>query len=436
MHIKLWYCVMNKKLLLIAGNYFPEPTGIGHYNGEMIDWLADNGFDCTVISTYPYYPYWKIQPPYKGKSRWITKEAKLSPGDNIITVYRCPHYTPANPTGKKRMLFDFSFFISVIIKSVGFIGKKFDYVMTVTPPLPLGIAAAFYKKISGAQFLYHIQDLQVDAAKELNMISSKKLLNALFKIESFILKKADRISTISKGIQKKVQLKTDKKIYLFPNWTNTNTFFPMEKRDCIKKSFGFEPDVPLVLYSGAIGEKQGLENVLYAAAKFQEEEKKMQFIICGTGPYKTELETKAAEMKLNNLCFMPLQPTEKLNAFLNIADAHLIIQKAGVANLVMPSKLSNICSVGGLAVVTAEAGSALYDVIANNNIGFICPPEDVIKLKTCIEKAVKTNNTALRTNARSYAEKHLCINKIMQQYITHVLSVDYSYPKLQLSVSK
>ncbi len=427
---------MNKKLLLIAGNYFPEPTGIGHYNGEMIDWLADNGFDCTVISTYPYYPYWKIQHPYKGKRWRITKEAKPSPGNNIITVYRCPHYTPLNPTGKKRMLFDFSFFISVIIKSVGLIGKKFDYVMTVAPPLPLGIVAAFYKKISGAQFLYHIQDLQVDAAKELNMISSKKLLNALFKIENFILKKADRISTISKGIQKKVQLKTDKKIYLFPNWTNTSTFFPMENRASIKESFGFKPDVPLVLYSGAIGEKQGLENVLYAAAKFQEEEKKIQFIICGTGPYKTELETKTAEMKLDNICFMPLQPADKLNAFLNIADAHLIIQKAGVANLVMPSKLSNICSVGGLSVVTAEAGSALYDVIANNNIGFVCPPEDIIKLKACIEEAVKTNNTAMRTNVRHYAEQHLCIDKIMQQYVTYVLNVDYSYPKLQLSVSK
>ena len=427
---------MNKKLLLIAGNYFPEPTGIGHYNGEMIDWLADNGFDCTVISTYPYYPYWKVQPPYTGKSRWITKEVKLSPENNIITVYRCPHYTPSNPTGKKRMLFDFSFFISVIIKFIGLIGKKFDYVMTVAPPLPLGIAAAFYKKISGAIFLYHIQDLQVDAAKELKMISSKQLLTTLFKIERFILKNADRISTISKGIQKKVQLKTDKKVHLFPNWTNTHTFFPIANRGSVKKSFGFRSDIPLVLYSGAIGEKQGLENVLHVAEAFSKEEKTIQFIICGTGPYKIELERKAAEMKLTNLLFMPLQSSERLNAFLNIADAHLIIQKAGVANLVMPSKLSNVCSVGGVAVVTAEPGSALYNVVANNNIGFVCPPEDVMELKACIEKAIETNNTNVRTNAINYAERHLCIDKIMQQYVTNVLDVNYSYTPIQLSISK
>src|SRR3954453_2974920 len=102
---------MAKKLLLIAGNYFPEPTGIGRYNSEMIDWLADNGFSCTVVTTYPYYPYWKVQSPYQKKSHWFIKEVKTTSNNNTITIYRCPHYTPFNPTGKQRMLFDLSFFM-------------------------------------------------------------------------------------------------------------------------------------------------------------------------------------------------------------------------------------------------------------------------------------------------------------------------------------
>ncbi|MFT4155301.1 WcaI family glycosyltransferase [Parafilimonas sp.] len=414
---------MNKKLLLLAGNYYPELTGIGRYNGEMIDWLADNGFNCTVISSYPYYPYWKVQPPYNKKNKKITREIKLTAGNNKITVYRCPHYTPANPTGRGRMLFDLSFFMAVIFKLTGFTGKKFDYVMTVAPPLPLGLAAAVYKTISKACFLYHIQDLQVDAAKELNMISSKKLLGILFKAERFILKKADRISTISKGIQKKLQAKTDKKIYLFPNWANTDRFFPIKNNKALKESYCLKPDIPVILYSGAIGEKQGLENVLFVAGKFQEEAKPAQFIICGTGPYKTELEQKSAAMKLRNIYFLPLQPEESLNGFLNIADVHLIIQKAGVANLVMPSKLSNICAVGGLVAVTAEQGSALYDTVVDNDIGLVCLPEDVAELKKCIEKALATSHTALQIKARSFAEKHLCLNKIMQQYVKEVLGI-------------
>ena len=216
---------MNKRLLLIAGNYFPELTGIGRYNAEMIDWLADNGFNCTVISTYPYYPQWKVQLPYEKKNRWFRKEKKLTPGNHEITVYRCPHYIPADPTGKKRILFDFSFFVSVTIRLLLFAGKKYDYIINVTPPLPLGVIAAFYKKISGALFLYHIQDLQVDAARDLNMISSKQLIKVLLKMESFILKKADHISTISQGMQKKFRLKQINRFLFFLTGQIQKIFF-------------------------------------------------------------------------------------------------------------------------------------------------------------------------------------------------------------------
>src|SRR5205809_913303 len=292
---------MNKRLLLIAGNYFPELTGIGRYNAEMIDWLADNGFNCTVISTYPYYPQWKVQLPYDKKNRWFRKEKKLTPGNHEITVYRCPHYIPADPTGKKRILFDFSFFVSVTIRLLLFAGKKYDYIINVTPPLPLGVIAAFYKKISGALFLYHIQDLQVDAARDLNMISSKQLIKVLLKMESFILKKADHISTISPGMQKKVSVKTGKQVFVFPNWTDTKNFFPMPDKAFLKQLFGFKTDMPIVLYSGAIGEKQGLEAILYVAQSFEDEKKPVQFVICGSGPYKSMLQKKAAELNLGNI---------------------------------------------------------------------------------------------------------------------------------------
>ena len=47
---------MSQRLLLITGNFFPELNGIGKYNGEMIRWLAEKGYECTVITSYPYYP--------------------------------------------------------------------------------------------------------------------------------------------------------------------------------------------------------------------------------------------------------------------------------------------------------------------------------------------------------------------------------------------
>jgi len=42
---------------------------------------------------------------------------------------------------------------------------------------------------------------------------------------------------------------------------------------------------------------------------------------------------------LHNVRWLPLQPVEKLNELLNLADVHLLPQRADAADLVMPSKL-------------------------------------------------------------------------------------------------
>ena len=63
-----------KKTLTYQLQFFPEPTGIGKYNGEMIDWFVRQGYDCTVITSYPYYPYWKVQEPYFKRRFWYTTE--------------------------------------------------------------------------------------------------------------------------------------------------------------------------------------------------------------------------------------------------------------------------------------------------------------------------------------------------------------------------
>ena len=159
--------VSKNKILFILGNYYPEPTGIGRYNNEMIDWLADHEFACSVITTYPYYPHWKVQQPYSGRKWWYAKEIKETMKGNKITVYRCPHFIPSNITGKNRVLSDFTFFIAVFFRLIFLLGKKFDYVMNVSPPLAPGLLAVWYKNIKKAKFIYHVQDLQAEAAKEL-----------------------------------------------------------------------------------------------------------------------------------------------------------------------------------------------------------------------------------------------------------------------------
>ena len=401
----------SKRILVIGINFMPELTGIGKYTGEMVSWLADNGYDCSVVTAFPYYPYWKIQSPYKAL---LYKKETLEKGK--VNVYRCPLYVPKNPTGIKRIIHDASFFISAFLMVLYLLFKPAnDYIFCAAPPFHLGFLGLFYRLFKGGKMIYHIQDLQVDAAKDLNIIKSEKLMNTLFTAEKYILKKSDEVSSISSGMIRKINKKTDKSVLFFPNWVDTHQFYPLDNTS-IKKKFGFSPTDKIVLYSGSIGEKQGLENIIYVANELRAE-RSIKFLICGSGPYKKKLQNLAEELNLENVQFYPLQPIETFNEFFNIADVHLVIQKANVSDLVMPSKLTTILAVGGLAVVTSNPETTLYTEVDNHEMGILVKAEDREALIEGIRSAVADNNQSLKSNARSYAENYLSIDSVLPAFM-------------------
>jgi colanic acid biosynthesis glycosyl transferase WcaI len=423
-----------ERILLLSGNYYPEPTGIGKYNGEMMDWLSGENYECRVITTYPYYPYWDVQVPYKAKSFWYRKETLETKSKNSIIIYRCPHYVPRIPTGINRILSDFSYFLSAFFQIVRILfRKKFDYLIIVAPPFQLGILGLLYKKIKGAKLIYHIQDMQIDAAVELGMIKSKSLIKLFFSIERFILCRADFVSSISEGMIRKIRKKFKRPIILFPNWTDTKTFYPIYNKNLIDPIFNFLTTDKIILYSGSIGEKQGLQAILQAAHELKDLIY-IKFIICGSGPYKERLVKKAKEMSLINLKFLPLQPVEIFNQLLNRADVHLILQKTNTNDLFMPSKLSTIFSVGGLAVVTATENTSLHSIILNNNIGILVEPENQKALTDTIKTAICQPYDEIKNNARNFACNNLSLSKVVSTYFSEIITPLKTKPPV-LSIS-
>jgi colanic acid biosynthesis glycosyl transferase WcaI len=412
---------MKTKILLIGYNFYPEPTGIGKYSGEMIQWLAKNGYDCTVITTYPYYPHWKVQEPYIKDRFLYTTEIQNFESGGRITICRCPMYVPANPSGFKRILLDFSFTLSAFVKLINlYPNNYFNHVITVAPSFQFGLLGILSKKAWKSKFTYHIQDMQIEAAKDLKMIKSKMIINTLFKLEKTIFNNSDFISSISDSMTKRIEEKAKKPVILFPNWTDNAYFYPIANKEKLKVEFGFRPTDRIVLYSGAIGEKQGLEAIIYAAKHFADR-KNIRFVICGSGPYKVYLQNLANSINADNVIFLPLQPSEKFNHFLNLADIHLVIQRANASDLVMPSKLTTILSVGGLALVTANPGSGLYELINKYDIGLLIDAENQLALNAGIQKALTEDNINIALNARTYAEKYLSINSIMKSFEETVL---------------
>lgn len=415
------------RVLVLGINCFPELTGIGKYTGEMVTWLAANKYDTTVVTSFPYYPYWQVQQPYTG--RFYSKE-QFENGK--LVVYRCPMYVPKVPTGIKRLIHEATFFLSsFVVVFLLLFKKKHDLIFAIAPPFHLGFLALFYRFFKGGKIVYHIQDLQVDAAKELKMLP-EGMFSLLFALERFILKRVNDVSTISEGMIKRVKAKVNKDILFFPNWVDTINFYPILNRDLLKEDWDFTAKDKIILYSGSIGEKQGLDALIRIAKKL-EARQHIQFVICGTGPYKEKLIAMAAADQLLNVHFFPLQANAVFNQFLNMADVHLVLQKGDASDLVMPSKLTTILAVGGLALVTANSGTTLNDVVNKHNMGVVIVPEDEVLLADTIMAITEKDMDRMRSNARSYAEQYLNKENILKKIMADLNPRSSATPKGELT---
>ena len=399
------------RILIHGINYAPELTGIGKYTGEMAEWLAQRGHEVHVLTALPYYPEWSVHENYRGK-KWHTETL------NGVKVHRVPLYVPKEVSSAKRIIHEFSFLLSTIpfwIKAI--FSKKFDVVFCIAPPFHLAFFPWIYKSLRGSVWINHVQDLQVDAAKDLGMIRNKTLLKAMFGLERFFLLRGNRVSTISMGMQDKILKKgvVAEKMLFFPNWVDSEAVFPLPKEESLRLEMGFSAADKIVLYSGNLGEKQGLDAVIKVASRFKTD-KTVKFVICGSGGGKDKLVELAKQYRLSNVFFFPLQPYEKLSALLAMANLHLVLQKSSAADLVMPSKLTGILAAGGCALVTADQGTTLYDVVHDFQMGILVAPENDDELERGIRQGLFEDTTVFKQHARDYAKRYLEKEHILRKF--------------------
>ena len=139
----------------------------------------------------------------------------------------------------------------------------------------------------------------------------------LEKFERGLLNQTDYISTISEGMKQKILAKGVKQdVLLIPNWSNLKEIKPIPNVHWLHEYLGIDLDQKLVVYSGNIGEKQGLEIIL-EVAKMLESDHKLKFVILGEGLYKEKLITKSRQLNIRNVIFGTLVPKDKINLMLN-----------------------------------------------------------------------------------------------------------------------
>lgn len=371
-----------QRILIYGMNYAPEIAGVGKYTGEIAEYFALEGAEVTVVTTPPHYPGWVIRDGFTNRFQ--------SKVENGVRVKRTPLFLRRKMSGIWRLLAPLSFALSsapIVVFEI--VRQRPQIVLCVEPTLFAAPVAQLAAWMIGARTVLHVQDLEVDAAFAVGHLGSRAWLKKLgFAFERATLRRFNKVITISNRMAARIAAKgvANDRLAVVRNWVDLSHIYPQEGESRYREELGFSKSDFIVLYSGNIGAKQGL-NVLLDAAEQLKEEKSIKFVVAGEGPAKAELQKRYGH--LVNLRFLPFQLYERLNEFMNMADLHALPQDKGAADLVLPSKLGGMLASGKGIIVTADEGTELAEFLSGAAI--LTPPGD----STRLAEGIKTAQTAV-----------------------------------------
>ena len=356
------------RLLIFSINHAPEIISTAVYSTGLAAQLAKDGHEVEVITALPYFPAWRVFEGWRGL-RW-RREAPAP----RLAVTHCPLYVPATPTGARRILHHASFALAALpVALAAVLLRRPDLVFVVAPSMvsaPVGWLAA---KLSGAKSWLHIQDFEVEAAFATGLLRPASLAGRLARrFEGWVLDRFDAVSSISAPMVARLHQKgvAAGKTHELRNWADLHRVTPRETPSPLRAELGIT--TPFVaLYAGNLANKQGLE-ILPEMARHLRHRTDLTFVICGDGPMRAALMDRAEG--LGNIRFFPLQPLDRLGDLMTMADVHILPQIAGAADLMLPSKLTNMLASGRPVLATAAPETALWAEVAG--AGVLTPPGD------------------------------------------------------------
>jgi len=343
------------KFLIYSANFAPEPTGIGKYSGEMAEWLAANGHSVRVVCAPPHYPTWSVERGYK----WPPYRVEQWRG---VQVWRAPLWVPSNPGGLARVLHLLSFAITSLPVVLWQATWRPDVVLTVAPSILCAPGGWLASRCCGASAWLHIQDFEVEVAFQMGLLKGAWSKRAVLWFEKAIFRRFDIVSSISGRMKQRLVEKhvAPNKVRSFPNWVDTKTITPLKKASDFRAEIGIPEHKVVLLFSGTWGSKQGLM-VIPEAASILSQNQQIHFVIAGDGAMRPTIEE--ACKGLTNVSLLPLQPVERLNELLGMADIHLLPQSPEAEDLVLPSKLTGMLSSGRPVIATCRENTELAIIV-------------------------------------------------------------------------
>ena len=399
-----------RRVLIVGANYWPEESGNAPYTTGLAEDLAAHGVQVTVLCAMPHYPQWRIRDGYRRRVR-----ARETRGG--VRLLRAWLWVPARQSAVQRALFEGSFFLSALSSALGMRGVGHpDGVIGVTPSLSGAALARVIAKRRGVPYGVIVQDLVGPGAMQSGMTGGRRVARLVRAAEKWALSGATGVAVVSKSFEPYLRTLgvAESRITHTPNWSHISRSHadPLE----VRQSFGL-PAGSVVLHAGAMGLKQGLEQVVDAARLDAEHGGSLHFVLAGDGSQRELLQERARG--LENVIFLPQQSAERYADLLVAADVLLISERPGMVDMSLPGKLTSYVSAGRPIVAAVAAGGATADEVQGSGTGVVTPAGDPAELVSVLKKVSSSGGTrassdeVVRTYERSL-HRDTCLERLRQ----------------------
>ena len=409
---------MSRPIIVLCPHFAPDTAPTGDVITRIVHEFVAENRKVHVVTSLPWYRTHAIETGWTGR---LVRREKTAWG-SIIRVHPFPGKSKSNLLRRAIGFGAFSAIAGVCTVFAGGVHRRPAAVISMSPPLTLGLTGWLASRIRRCPSVFNIQDVFPDAAIETGAITNARIIAVSRWLERVSYQRSDAVVVLSEDLRTnvlaKIAPKHQHKVHVIPNFVDSDRITPRDRMTSYRDELRIGTE-PVVMYAGNVGYSQSLTMMLHAARELPE----VTFVINGDGAARTDLESEA--VGLSNIRFSGYQPAERVPEVLATADVHVVPLRTGLGAVSVPSKTYSILAAGRPVVAAIDAGTEVTRILEQSGAGVSVAPDDPVAFTEALRAMVNSGSAATEAGARGrlWVESHVSPARVAHSYLDVIASL-------------
>ena len=410
---------MSRPIVVLCPHFAPDTAPTGEVITRIVEEFVAAGQKVHVVTALPWYRTHSIESGWTGK---LVRVEKTSWG-SVTRVHPFPGKSKTNLLRRAIGFAAFSVVAGVCTLFAGGIHRRPSAIISMSPPLTLGLTGWLAARLRFTKTIFNIQDVFPDAAVETGAITNTKIISVARWLERVSYHRSDAVVVLSDdlkdNVDRKVSPKHRDKVRVIPNFVDAERIVSMDRMTPYRRELGIG-DEQVVMYAGNVGYSQSLEMILHAAREIPH----AIFVINGDGAARVDLEQEA--QGIPNIRFAGYQPRERVPEVLASADLHVVPLRTGLGAVSVPSKTYSILAAARPVVAAIDAGTEVTRILEASGAGDSVHPDDAEAFTAAIARMLNDPHAMKERgeSGRNWVESHVSPRAVGSSYLSLIAELN------------